>query len=495
MLSLRKVFDRRAPASGYGEGLELQLATVRMVLAVLNFVVILVDHSVPAAETNVAVWRAMGGATLFFLYAAATNLALRKNILSPSSFKLLTPFLDVFFSGILIALTDGYLSPFNLWLVFAVVASGVTDWRWQPYAVTLAALLAHVLIALIPQRMPIDIGTFAVRTSYLVGFAAVVAGIGSTLARGSDRIRRIEEFGYLLAQATSVPEVLSAVKDLLSRALRPGRLEVVLDGQSHLLIGGQDESRHTIEHRLAGGSSTMSLIRVGRSERLTEADGHFLGIISDRVVASIRRIKLAEELVEAAAREERLRFADEVHDSYLQIMAAVSMHAEVATGLAASNPGQVVEHLEQILNASREGARKAREFVDGQYASHPKSGPEHIRHLLTERWHGPLEVKIDESVHLSEGQWHAIEAMAKEGVNNAVMHGHAQRLSFSIAHRDGETTVELADDGAPPPDQVRSGYGLTRLRKIVEPNHGTLSLCKNELGGTSLVLAFAVAHD
>src|SRR5207247_6474695 len=136
---------------------------------------------------------AFAASGLFIVYAAILYVLLRRRTRLSDRMAIASPLLDVVVATMLIIATDGYLSPFSLWLVFAVVSAGFSRYRQLPFITAGLALTAQVLIATIPQVRPLDVTVFAVRVGYLFGVAAVLSAISSYLTAQSLALSTIEK--------------------------------------------------------------------------------------------------------------------------------------------------------------------------------------------------------------------------------------------------------------------------------------------------------------
>jgi signal transduction histidine kinase len=201
---------------------------------------------------------------------------------------------------------------------------------------------------------------------------------------------------------------------------------------------------------------------------------------------------MSDELVRSAALEERLRFADELHDTYLQTLAAIDMHAEAARIVlqkGADSGERVHEELQSIKSVARTTAQRAREFVDMAKVAR-RSGPDALTEILEDRWKDCYTLLFDEDVQLTEGQWKVLEMMLREGLNNAKRHAGASHVRMEVvATGRGAKATLIANGKAPAPDEP-FGYGLSRLDAIARANNGVLSLLPGDPGGSELTLSF-----
>ncbi|HVL38164.1 MAG TPA: histidine kinase [Fimbriimonadaceae bacterium] len=445
---------------------------VRLVLTVANFAVIALDP-VDSPLQGYA-WVA---ASLFFAYALWSFVLVKTGRVTLARYELVSPVLDVLFATILILSTQGHQSPFTLWIVFAVVATSFSRYKLLPLAATGLGLLAHGVIAATPQQTPLDPGLFMVRTGYLLGFAAIVAMLSSHLNRQSQVIAALERIERELAESNEESEAASALERGVATLL-PGSSPVVL------LDPAEEQGMP-----LRLGDRNMGVLRIQRPRPLRPGEERVVATMAERFLAAVGRMRLAADLVRAAAHEERLRLADELHDTFLQTLAAIDLRAEAGRQNLAADPEATAEELAQIKAIARRGAVAAREFIHRQQ-SPPTRGHDVLETLIRTRWEGKYELELEEGLSLSEAQWNTIELLAKEGMNNARKHGSASRIRFVLEETPSEVLASLENDGAPPPNEVAFGYGLSRLRSAVRNEGGELALTVSEGGNTVLLARF-----
>jgi signal transduction histidine kinase len=485
----------RQPGQGelvHERALAERTALIRLLLTLANFAIIWLDHTIPQAATPGAYAEALGAATAFSVYAAAAWLILKRQRISLARYFTLSPILDVGFAALLILTTDGYLSPFHLWFVLAVVSSGFSRAPRLPLITAVLALAAHCLIALVPQAQPLDVTVFAVRSGYLFGVAAVLSSINQHLAKESRALAAIAETGRMLSEALT-PE--AAARILLIRVVemlrtRGARFRFA-DG-SCLDEGVPEDGRSASANwslQIAGQS--LGWLTVYRKTPLTRHEEAVARVLCDRAASALLRIRLGEQLVSAARAEERVRLADQLHDTYLQTLAALDLRAEAAYRLVNGPSTEVASELQAIKQISQQAGAQIRQALAIQPAAAGGQGPAALRKLLAERWAGQAEVDIAPDMALSDGQWRAVEALVKEGLNNARKHAGAERISLRLQRDDGQKIVcSLENDGTALPAQPEPGYGLARLRAVIEEQGGELSLAPRESGGALLLAKF-----
>ena len=452
-----------------------RFALLKLVLAVANFLVIGLDRTIPVTESPREVMTAIWVASGFLIYMTISWMAIRAEWVSLRVYQRILPLTDVLAASMLIVATEGYLSPFNLWLAISVVSAGFGSVREVPILTAVLAVLAQFAIATIPQRMPLEPGMFFVRTAYLFGFASLVASISSEIIRQSKALEGIARFGHDLASTHTVQQALDLLRVSLKTELQADEVEVVL---------GHDVPAGWLP--LRNGEVTIGALKINRAKAIGNDDQSLIALFGDRLGAAIRRIELGQALVSAAAREERQRYADELHDTHLQTLAAVDMQAEAASRKLKDSPA--IEDLKTIKEIVREAAAKTRQFISS-IDEQPQGGPAVIQQVFLERW-GDAAVDIDQSLELTEGQWRAVTMLVQEGLNNARMHGQAETVSFALKKSESQVIATLRADGRSPAPDATYGYGLGRLRTVVQANGGDMRLGPGKAGGSELVACF-----
>ncbi len=467
-----------------------RLAFIRLIFTCINFAVILLDDSVPIAGSQSAYAVAYGAAALYFVYAASAWILLRRHQVSLARYEYVAPLLDVCCAALLILATGGYLSPFNLWLAFAVVISGFGRYPWLPLLTACFGVAAQALITRVPQAQPLDVALFAVRTGYLFAFAAVLSLVNGSLMRQSRMLATIERFGQALADTVTTETAGHVLLTRLTEVLSPVHLELAFPDNATLCMGvlptGRSTSR-TWPLRIRG--QELGQLCVRRRTPLTRYEEMVVAVLCDRTAATLLRVRLMQRLVDAATAAERVRVADALHDTSLQTLAALDLRLEAARARVAAGQPELYAELGTIKQTARELARQVREILQA-HAESGEPGPASLRNLLATRWAGAWEACMAPEVTLSAGQWRAVELLVKEGLHNAQKHAAAERVSLELSRvGSGRTRCSLVNDSQPLREPVQFGYGLSRLRTVVAEQGGELTLAPVP-GGTRLMAEF-----
>lgn len=467
--------------------LAVRLSAMKVALAVGNIILVAVDNTVPLAATSAAAFEAFASAGIFLIWALISHFALLYRWVPFERFAATVPYLDIIFAAQLILSTDGYLSPFNLWLVFAVAWTAIAFRRGRVYLVAGFALAVQILIAMMPQEQFIDQATFVSRAAFHASFAVVVAYLGAVMATQAKALATLNELGRRLTRSRTVEEATISTAEAL-QAVVGGQVDIELEGVEPVRVGkseglGAVHSLPVVASGIEGECSIRAAEPLGADRlRLAEA-------AVERMTSALRRIRSSEAAIESAAREERLKLADELHDSHLQIYAAVDMHVELARRRLKDDQAPVQEELEAIRALIRNAAARTRTFIDDS-AHTEVPGPASLEALVKERWKGNWRFHAEPDLPLSEGQWRSIEMLLREGMNNALRHGSAKSVEIAIRPCGELVEAVLESDGTSPAPEPTLGYGLRRLKTVVESNQGRIYLEPRAPEGARLVALF-----
>ncbi|RKR92268.1 signal transduction histidine kinase [Micromonospora pisi] len=204
-----------------------------------------------------------------------------------------------------------------------------------------------------------------------------------------------------------------------------------------------------------------------------------------------------------AVSEERLRMAQELHDSVGHGLAVIAMQAGVALHVLERDPGKARESLEAIQATSRESLHGMRVQLDvlrgprGEDAPRrPAPGLAEAGVLLDRIRTGGLEITADVRVgDLPPEVDGAAYRVLQESLTNVLRHAGATLAQVRVARQGGDLVLEVADNGrADPSDERqdgpvgpggggRSGSGIAGMRARVEALGGDLAAGPRDDGG------------
>lgn len=448
-----------------------RIALVRVILTVADLAVISIFDIVPPDQQSVAI----GASMLFMIYAVFAWWLVKSDKVQVDLYQLISPLFDLLAASVLVVSTGGFRSPFNMWFVFAVVGTGFTRFRYLPLVTMAIAIVLQYGIAQIPQASETDQTMFFASMVNRFGVAVVIAFVATYLTNLSKNIAVVEEAGRLLGDTVNERDAarvfLWKASELLG--LTYGKL-TMSDGPSFEV--GAPNAVEGVARRtwqITMGSDEIGELTGERQAPFGQREDTLAEIMCERGATTLKRINLANELIASAADAERSRIADQLHDTYLQTLAAMDLRAEAARQLRSrADVDKELLHLKEI---ARGAARQAREVIQRATPRMPL-GRERIERVLRDRWAGEYDLKMSDDISLTEGQWRAIEMLLREGLNNAKKHGKATRVTFSIRTMGEKLTIRLEDNGKGAGEVVALGYGLQRLRAVFSEQGGMLAL-------------------
>lgn len=214
------------------------------------------------------------------------------------------------------------------------------------------------------------------------------------------------------------------------------------------------------------------------------------------VAAANERAERAEQTRDAVAQqrvaEERLRIAQDLHDTVAHQISVISLNSGAASRALESNPERAQKALHTIRTSSREVLSEIGNLLtylrtDGESVSAPQPSANDVDALTSRMRDAGLQISLTASPdwhQVSEATGRVLYRVVQEGLTNAHKHGSAGTVSVSIVHDGGEVIVSISNPASPSrpaqPEMKTGGLGLTGLRERVAAIGGTVT---NTLNG------------
>jgi signal transduction histidine kinase len=472
-------------------------------------------------------------------------------------------FLEVLLITYLVYATAGTAIPFHLWYIFYVV-SVATRYGWQYSVLSLSASI--VGFTLVACSAPATYGTNIPAVLGFTGFLMVLAFLFGRISEKQlsyqSSLAVVNELRGELAGLASARDIiehlLARTQELLNaevvfflpakRGVEPGdvrglapagadpvvvstfrdnagiwNVERILREQGPLYSNrlGSDDSfpAHVREklglRNLAAAPMMVRATPVGviyaanrRDRPLSNSDLQLLDLIATQAAPVIENALLWERLREAAASEERLRIARDLHDNFLQNLTAIQFHLERCKILIKRNSvDQVAELIGRIHQVAIKSLAEVRAYLSELRLMGPEPGRlkeaiERLARDAAERagFETDLDLAFPEEPLPSEIALAAFQ-IARELLNNAASHSRAKRVKVRAQVADGKLTIEVVDDGIGfdvarvRAEKASEGHlGLVGVEERARQYNGTFTLTSQPGNGTHAVVYLPISR-
>lgn len=284
-----------------------------------------------------------------------------------------------------------------------------------------------------------------------------------------------ENLGYTMEELSRLTPL--DLKPFLDRSRFDALVEPLLDGSADKV---DFESRH---RRKDGTYYEVAVVL-----QLTEYRGTrcFVAIVLD----TTRRKELEQEVIKASE-EERQRIANDLHDDLGSQLTGLKLMIESSACVLKEKLGHPFEGCDQVLTVIREAITRTREIARGLRPV--GNDPEDLMgtlHGMAERTRIAAEIDcrfdcqepvVVDDPHLANHLFR----IAQEGVNNAVKHAAASRITLSLADRGSDFELCVCDDGKGFRRRAKhEGLGLHIMQYRADAMKGTLRIGPGPAGGT-----------
>lgn len=289
----------------------------------------------------------------------------------------------------------------------------------------------------------------------------------------------VQVLGYLPWRAAIVAAALATVVVHAPQAVRTGGVD----------------PEHAVYALVGLGVLTLIIL----SLRAITEQSHRRQQLIDSLEAT--REELARMERRAGMLEERQRLAGEVHDTLAQAFTSIAMLLEAAQAAVKSGAAGAAGHVEQALQASRDGLREARRVV---WALRPESlergslGDALIRaaaQLGEQTGIAARTVLTGEARPLEAELEVTLLRAAQEALANVRRHARARQVTVTLSYMDDVVALDVCDDGVgfdpaslPAEPGRHGGLGLLAMRERVEMLQGSLTVESAPGRGSTLVV-------
>ncbi|MEP7158892.1 MAG: GAF domain-containing sensor histidine kinase [Chloroflexota bacterium] len=222
--------------------------------------------------------------------------------------------------------------------------------------------------------------------------------------------------------------------------------------------------------------------------RLVEMFALHAGIAMDNA-------RLHEEIGRLAIVDERQRISQDLHDSIIQSLYAISLSLEDLPEIIAEDQAEGAARADRAIDGIHGTIRDIRNFIMGlQPELLAEAGVGSGLQTLAAEFHAntlmDLELNVQPDLpELPHDLGAHILAITREGLSNIARHSQATRASIELARRDGVLRLIISDNGRGfDTEAARSPrqHGLGNLGARAEALGGGMTLTSEEGAGTRL---------
>lgn len=532
---------------------ERLIAAGRVVLAASSLFAVWLDPHEPTRHPDLA----YGLLAAYLGYAGVVAALTYASDALAGRWPVTTLVLDLAFFSLLSSFTTGPTSPFIAYFVFAMVCATMRwQWRGAMWAAS-SSLTAYLLVGLhfawFVAEPIFDLQVFIIRGVYLGVVAVLLGYLGahegqvlrelSTLAAWPQGVANSEDtlvreaLGYS-AGALGAPraclvwtdpeEPFQRVAVWTRGGIRWQRLEssaaaVHTDlAQTSFLCGDLDAPVPVVRRGPAGhptrwhgrpiGDELARLMPAGAVlavplegetfggwlfflDRTGMTSDHLLlgQVLARLVTARMDHFALTRQLRDAAATEQRIRLARDLHDGVLQAFTGVALRLAAVRRLLDDDPGAARTALEEAQGLIASEHRDLRFFIQelNPSSAAPAGTPEAVTARITElarRMEREWDLRVDLEAgglpaSIPEPLTREIYHLVREALVNAVRHGGANRVRVTLAgDEDDQVAISVVDNGRGFPFEGRfaadalavKDLGPRNLRERVNACDGSL---------------------
>jgi two-component system sensor histidine kinase DesK len=201
-----------------------------------------------------------------------------------------------------------------------------------------------------------------------------------------------------------------------------------------------------------------------------------LGILWGWEVAA--RLERARRLsAELAVKDERLRFAADLHDIQGHHLQVIALKSELAARLAQTDPARAAMEMQQVQRLSTDALRDTRAVVQGyRRTSLDEEIANATRVLAAADIDARMQLDADtDSDRLSETSRHLLGLVVREATTNVLRHSQAERAQVDYRVAAGVAQLRMGNDGAVDQPGASPGSGLRTLAMRLVAAGGTLT--------------------
>jgi two-component system, NarL family, sensor histidine kinase DesK len=198
---------------------------------------------------------------------------------------------------------------------------------------------------------------------------------------------------------------------------------------------------------------------------------------------SLRRTRA--ELARAAAAEERLRIARDLHDLLGHSLSLITIKAELAGRLIPADPDRAAKEVSELESVARQSLSDVREAVAG-FRQPDLAGELVAARQLLDAAGITIKITAADTNGLAREVDSALAWAVREGTTNVVRHSRATQVAISVSRTPAEVTAEVRDNGPTALEGNGAGPPLVEARTAGPDGRAVVSRARPVFGGSGL---------
>ncbi len=247
------------------------------------------------------------------------------------------------------------------------------------------------------------------------------------------------------------------------------------------------------------------LVGVNRPYEFHPRQRAILQAVAAQSALLVENERLIRSLEYKTVIQERARLAREIHDGLAQTLSFLKLQAaQMQSYLDQGDLARLGRILKDNYQALAEAYLDTRQAIDDLRLT-PQDGLEHWLERLLSEFENLTGLRVERDIHplgrpLAPEVQAQLVRIIQEALSNVRKHARAQQVRVSLIERNGETILEVSDDGQgfcmeDVPDVTR--HGLRGLRERAELLSADFQIISQPLQGTTmrLVLPATLAEE
>lgn len=184
--------------------------------------------------------------------------------------------------------------------------------------------------------------------------------------------------------------------------------------------------------------------------------------------------RLAAEL---AVKDERLRFAADLHDIQGHHLQVIALKSELAARLVEADPARAAAEMKEVQRLSTDALEDTRAVVHGyRRTTLDEEIANAVKVLAAADIDTRMELDPDAVARtLPETNRHLLGLVMREATTNVLRHSQARHAAVDYRITDGLARLRVSNDGAADPPRASAGTGLRTLAERLAAAAGTLT--------------------